>query len=101
MIGEVAKQPAAERAHEERGGEQDRRVELLYDRIALGKKRRREVKRERRVGVEIIPFDEVADRADEDRLDTAFHIGEIELIVCRACGLICHVRSPRTNNATF
>src|SRR6202011_3518489 len=83
--------------HQEGRGEQHRRIELLYDGIAVRKECRREVKRERRVGVEIIPFDEIADRADEDRLDPAFHVGEINMVVNRGgYGFNCHVRSPGT-----
>ena len=48
-----------------------------------GKERAGEVQRERRVGVEVVPLDQVADRADEDRLQPAPHVGEIELVVDR------------------
>ncbi len=68
--------------------------ELLHHRVAVRKERRREVKRERRIGVEIIPFDEIADRADEDRLDPTLHVGEIEMISPRLHSLFCHIRSP-------
>ena len=80
MVGEVAEQPAAERAHQEGRGEQHGGVELLHHGIAVREEGRREIQRERRIGVEIVPFDEIADRADEDRLDPPLDIGEVELI---------------------
>jgi hypothetical protein len=54
--------PAADRAHDEADGEQDGGVQLLDDRIAAGKERRGEIQRKRRVGVEVVPLDEIADR---------------------------------------
>ena len=67
MVGEVAEQPAADRPHDEAEREEDRGVELLDDRVAAGEERAGEIEREGRVGVEVVPLDEVADRADEDR----------------------------------
>jgi hypothetical protein len=61
MVGEMAEQPAAERAHQKSGREQQSRIELLHDRIVTGEKRIREVERERRVSVEVIPLDQIAD----------------------------------------
>lgn len=85
-VGDEAEQPAAERPHQEGGGEQHGGIELLHHRVAVGKERRREIQREGGVGVEIIPFDEIADRTDEDRLDPAFDVGEIEMIGHRLQG---------------
>lgn len=65
MVGEMPKQPPAERTHQEAGGERDRRVELLYDGVLRGEERRREMQRESGIGIEIIPFDEIADRTHE------------------------------------
>jgi hypothetical protein len=98
-VRDVAEQPAAERPHQEGRCEQHSGVELLHHRVAVRKEGRREVERERRVGVEVIPFDEIADRADEDRLDPAFHVGDIDMIGPWLYGLICHVRPPATVKA--
>src|SRR6185295_18154078 len=57
--------------------------ELLHDRIALRKECRREIQRECGVGVEIVPLDQVADRADEDRLDAPLDIADVEMVGCR------------------
>ena len=62
VIGEMAEQPAADRPDDEADREQDRGVQLLDDRIVAGKERRGEIQRERRVGVEVVPLDEIADR---------------------------------------
>jgi hypothetical protein len=78
-VGDVAEQPAAERPHQEGRGEQHGGVELLHHRVALRKERQREVERERGIRVKVVPLDEIADRADEDRLDPALHVGEVEL----------------------
>jgi hypothetical protein len=80
-VGDEAEQPAAERAHQECRREQHRGVELLHHGIAVRKERRRKIQRERGVGVEIVPFDEIADRADEDRLDPPLHVLDVEMIV--------------------
>ena len=86
MVGEIAEQPAAERPHQEGRGEQHCGIELLHHGVAVREEDRREIQRERRIGVEIVPFDEIADRADEDRLQPPLDIGDIEAI---ASGLEC------------
>jgi hypothetical protein len=53
-----------------------------------------EVQRERGIGVEVVPFDEVADRADEDRLDPALRVGKIEMSAGWIDGLVGHGRPP-------
>jgi len=45
----------------EADGEEDGGIELLDDRIAAGEERAGEVQRERGIGVEVVPLDEVAD----------------------------------------
>ena len=40
-----------------------------------GKERLGEIEREGGIGVEIVPLDEVAERADEDRLEAARDVG--------------------------
>ena len=84
MVGQVAEHPAAERPHQEAGREQHGGVELLRHGIAAREERAREIQRERRVGVEIEPLDEIADRADEDRLEAAAYVGKVERGVVRA-----------------
>jgi hypothetical protein len=37
--------------------------------------------RECRIGVEIVPLDQIADRADEDRLDPPPDVGDVQMIV--------------------
>jgi hypothetical protein len=92
-VGDVSEQPAAEGTHQEGRGEQHGGIELLHHRIAVRKECRREVQRKRRVGVEIIPFDEIADRTDEYRLDPAPHVGSIDVVACELHNLVCHVCS--------
>jgi hypothetical protein len=95
VIGEVAEEPATDRPHQESCGEKHRGIELLHDRIVAGKERRGEIQRKRRVGVEIVPFDEIAHRADENRLQPPPHVGEVELVFLRGCpDPIVHGASP-------
>ena len=61
-----------------------RGVQLLDDRIAAGEERAGEIEREGGVGVEVVPLDEVADRADEDRLQPAPHVGDVESVLRRS-----------------
>ena len=94
MIGEVAEQPAADRAHDEAEREEDGGVELLHDRIASRKEGAGEIQREGRVRVKVVPLHQIADRSDEDRLDAAPHIRHIEPIVRhdgdgRSVGHVC------------
>ena len=91
VVGEMAEQPAADRAHDEAEREQDGGVQLLHDRIVAGEERAGEIEREGRVGVEVVPLDQIADRADEDRLDAAAHVGEIEMLALTLCQSRCHV----------
>jgi hypothetical protein len=86
MIGKIAEQPAAERTHQKAGGEEERGVELLHHRIGIGKERAGEIERERRIGVEVVPLDEIADRADEDGPDAPPHVGEVERLIAGAMG---------------
>src|SRR5204863_10154789 len=73
-------------------GKQNGGIELLHHRIALRKERRGEIQRERGIGVKIIPFDQVAHRADEDRLDPALDVREDQMVVRRGYRhLIRHV----------
>ena len=65
MVRQVSEHPAAERAHDKAGREQKRCVELLYDRIGIREELAGEIEREGGVGVEIVPFDQIADRPDE------------------------------------
>ena len=81
VIAQVAEQPATNRAHEETDREEDGGVQLLDDGIAAGEERRGEVQRERGIGIEIVPFDQVADRSDEDRPHPAADIGQICTII--------------------
>jgi len=71
----MTEQPAADRPDDEADCEQDRGVQLLDDGIVPGKEGAGEVQRERRVGVEVVPFDEIADRADENGFQPAADIG--------------------------
>src|ERR1700731_8798 len=96
MVGDIAEQPAALRAHQESCGEQHRGVELLHHRIAIWEKGGREVQRERRIGVKIVPLDKIADGADENRLHPALDVMDIEMVVgAQTCSLLGHVCSPQ------
>src|SRR5690349_1305330 len=77
----MSEQPAAEWAHQETGGEQHGGVELRDHRIAVREEQMREIKRERRVGIEVVPLDQIADGADENRLQAATYVGRIERLV--------------------
>jgi hypothetical protein len=92
-VGNEAEQPAAQRTHQERGGEQHGSIELLHHGIAVWKECGRKVQRERRIGVEIVPFDQIADRADEDRLDPAFDVEDIEMLAPGLYGFNGHLIS--------
>src|SRR4051812_35257191 len=81
MIGEVAEQPAAEWAYQKASREKYRRVELLHHRVFVRKECAGEIERKRGVAVKVIPFDQVADRADEDRLEAPPHVREVEMLV--------------------
>ena len=75
----MAEEPAAERAYQEADGKEGRRIELLDDRVVRGKEGAGEIEGEGSEGIKIVPFDEIADGPDEDRLQPAAHIREIEL----------------------
>src|SRR6185436_18733388 len=81
MIGKMAEQPAANRPDDEAKGKQNGRVQLLNDRISARKKRIREVEGKRGVSVEVVPLDEIANRAHEDRAQSTADIGEVERFV--------------------
>src|SRR5262249_16517410 len=50
-------------------------IELLNDRIGMGKEIAGEIEREGCVGVEVVPFDQIADRANEDRFEATSRVG--------------------------
>ena len=60
-----------------------------------GKNDAGEVQGECRVGVEVVPLDQVADRADEDRLDAPAHVREFEAIGAGDGRRGCHEVGPR------
>ena len=69
VVCQVSEHPAAERAHQEASREQQCCVELLHDRIGIRKEIAGEIEREGGVGVEVVPFDQIADRADKNRFE--------------------------------
>ena len=86
------------RPDDEAEREQDGGVQLLNNRVAAGKESAGEVQRKRRVRVEVIPLDEIADRADEDGVDAPPDVVEVQLTVVdgrrpHAC-VRWHARSP-------
>src|SRR5581483_4958965 len=92
MVGDIAKQPPAERADQKSRSEYHRGVELLHDGIGARKKGRCKIKRERSIGVEVIPLDEIADRAYENCFDPAFDVLNIEAVVStQLCNLFRHL----------
>src|SRR4051795_3695649 len=95
MIGDIAEQPAAQRPHQEGRREDDGDIQLLDDRIVAGKEGGSEIERERGIGVEVVPLDEIADRADEDRLDPALGVGDVDVVGGRSGYLLSHVRPLR------
>jgi hypothetical protein len=87
----MAEQPSPEWTHQEPGGEQDGGVQLLHNEILGGEEMRREIEREGGVGVKIVPFDEIADRTDEDRPEAPANVGAYEVLRCRCH----HTGAPR------
>ncbi len=83
VVREMSKQPASDRTHQESGREQHRYVELLHHDVLTREEGTGEIERESGIGVEIEPFDQVADGADEDRLEPSPHVGEVEALVGR------------------
>ena len=83
MIGKVAEQPATNRTNDEAESEQDRGVQLLNDRVGAWKERARKIQREGRVRIKVVPLDEIANRADENRSYPSADICEIERFVSR------------------
>src|SRR5262245_8813047 len=82
----MSEQPAADRPHDEADRKQDSGIELLGDGVISREKRICEIQRKRGVGVDVVPFDEIADGSDEDRLQPTAHITESKL-VCRYCNV--------------
>src|SRR5215207_3907419 len=68
--------PGADGAHEEADGEDGRRIQELSGLIALGKEDRCEIEGEGGIDIPIVPLDHVAGRSAEDRLETAFLVGD-------------------------
>ena len=75
VIAEMAEEPSADRPGDEAEGEQERRVQLLDDGVVAGKEGAGEVERERGVGVEVVPLDEIPDRSDENGANAPADIG--------------------------
>src|SRR6516162_1644951 len=98
MIGKVSEQPPADRAHDKTDCEEDRGVQLLYDRIVTWEKRCGEVKGECRVDVEVVPLDKIADRTDKNRLDASPDVGKLQTFVfqrdCRGSHSVRRIRRP-------
>ncbi len=92
LVGHPAKQPAADRPHQEPGGKYAGGVEQLDRWVIRRKKRRGEVNGAERVDVEVEPFDEVAGGSTDNRKNPffAFFSG----VVTRCC---CHVFSLSGN----
>ncbi len=78
LIGELPEQPAADRPHHESDRKQEGGIELLHHRIFVREERRGEIEGEGGIGEEVVPFDQITHRADEDRLDPPPHVDEIE-----------------------
>ncbi|MNZ37803.1 hypothetical protein D3C78_552600 [compost metagenome] len=70
-VGVDTHQPAADRAHQEAHGEDRGGVEQLGGGVASGEEGFGEVQGERGVNVPVVPFDHVADRTAENRLESA------------------------------
>ena len=78
MVGEVPEQPPADRTHHEAGGKQQRGVQLLHNRISAGEERLGEIERKRGVRVKVVPLDQIADRPDEYRFQSATDVDQAE-----------------------
>jgi hypothetical protein len=81
VIGKMTEQPSANRPDDEAECEQNRGVQLLNDRIAAWKERACEIKGKGRVRIKVVPLDEIANRADENRPYPSADICEIERFV--------------------
>ena len=67
LVREPAEEPAADRSHEEAGGEYAGGVQELGGLVALRKELGGEVERGERVDVEVVPLDEIAGGTGNDR----------------------------------
>ena len=76
-VGDITENPAAQGAHDEARGKEQRRVELLHNRIAIGEECLGEIEGERGVGIKIVPLDQIAHRANENRLEPAPYVAQV------------------------
>src|SRR5437773_8482466 len=95
MVGQVSEQPAADRTHDEADRKQNGSIQLLDDGIVAWKKRSCKVERKCRVDIEVIPLDEIAHRADEDRLQAALNIGKPQTVIFDMDGSPSHNADDR------
>ena len=86
MIGKMPEQPTADRPYDETNCKQHSGIQLLYDGIISGKKGTGEIQRECRVCIKIVPLDKITDRPDENRLEPAPYIGNLEAVVADGNG---------------
>src|SRR5579859_7811622 len=63
----MAEQPAADRADQIGGREEGPGGDLLGGGVSLGKEGGREIEGEGRIAIDVEPFDQIADRTDENR----------------------------------
>ena len=81
MIRQIPEQPAAERSHQESRRKQQCGIELLHHGVGIWKEVAGEIKRKCSISIEVIPFDEIADGANENGLDAPPHIRKIQMIL--------------------
>jgi len=85
-VGQIAEQRAAERAHQKSGREDGSRRQLLRHWIGLRKECAGEIERKRRIGVDVVPFDQISHRADQHRSGAAANVRRIKAVGCCARG---------------
>ena len=61
MVGQIAEQPSAQRTHQEPRREEQRGIELLHHWVGIREEGAREVEREGRISIKVVPFDQIAD----------------------------------------
>jgi hypothetical protein len=76
-IGIDAHEPGADRTHDEAHGEHWPPRSTVERWVVGGKEGRREIERESRIGVPVVPLDQIAGRAADDRLDATTTVQSI------------------------
>src|SRR3546814_10631082 len=89
---------AADRTHQKADREHRRGVEQLCGAIAFRKESLGEIQRKRRIDVPVVPLDEIADRAAEDRRSEE-HTSELQALMRISYAVLC-LKTTHTTDIT-